>query len=427
VGVLLGIKNSVWGVGRDQARRIGILPIIPEASPAFESRSGPAVVVPGDAAGLHWPAMATVKRKKKVDPRQARRSALQARLREAGVDALLITNPVDIRYLTGFIGDDSWAVVPSKGRAVAILTDARFEQQVRHEAPGVRAYIRRKTLTEELTRLIHQRGYARLGLQPGHVTLALRKQLVKHLGAKAIKPIDDGLLEQRSVKDAEEIRSIRKAIDIQQRAFEELRAFVKPGVSEAEAAAFLEFRMRSLGADGRSFPTIMAADANAALPHAIPGRKKMRKGGLLLIDWGAKVNGYCGDLTRVVAFGSMKRKMREVYQVVLDAQQAGIEAARVGTALADVDRAARRVIEAWGYGKQFGHSLGHGLGLDIHEQPTLSARSKGVLAAGQVVTVEPGVYLPGVGGVRIEDDVLVTEKGPKVLSDLPKGLDSAII
>ncbi len=371
--------------------------------------------------------MATVKRKLKTDARHARRAALQARLREAAVEALLITNPVDIRYLTGFIGDDSWAVVPAKGRGVVILTDMRFEEQVRHEAPGIRAMIRRKGLAEELAKLVKQRGYERVGVQPGHVTLALRKQLVKHVGAKAVKPIEDGLLQQRASKDADEVRCIRKAIDIQQRAYRELLGFVKPGVSEAAAAAFLEYRMRSLGADGPSFPTIMAADANAALPHAIPGRAKFRKGGLLLIDWGAKFGGYCGDLTRVIAFGSMKRTMRAVYQVVLEAQLAGIEAIKPGVELAEVDATARRVIKRAGYGKQFGHSLGHGLGLDIHEQPTLAARSKGVLEEGQVVTVEPGVYLPGIGGVRIEDDVLVTAKGGRVLSDLPKALESAII
>lgn len=370
--------------------------------------------------------MASAKRKTS-DVRDARRSALQRRLAEAGVDALLLTNPVDIRYLTGFIGDDSWAVVPARGKAVVILTDARFEEQVGREAPGIRAIIRRKTLGDELAKLMRGRQYRVLGLQPGHVTLALRKQLVKQLGAKAIKPIDDGLLTQRSVKDDTELRSIRKAIDIQQRAYLELLEWITPGITEAAAAAYLEYRMRSLGADGVGFPTIMAADANAALPHAIPGTRKLKRGGLLLIDWGAKCNGYCGDLTRVVALGSMTKKMRGVYQVVLEAQLAGIDAVRVGAALPDVDAAARRVITKAGYGKAFGHSLGHGLGLDVHEQPTLARRARGTLEAGQVVTVEPGIYLPGVGGVRIEDDVLVTPRGPKVLSDLPKGLESTII
>ena len=185
--------------------------------------------------------------------------------------------------------------------------------------------------------------------------------------------------------------------------------------------------MRLLGADGPSFPTIVAADANASLPHAIPGRRKVKKGGIVLIDWGAKWGGYCSDLTRVVALGKMPAKIQEIYQIVYDAQRAAIDAIEPGKALKEIDAAARTVIEKAGFGDQFGHSLGHGLGLDVHEQPTLSGRSKGSLEPGHVVTVEPGIYLPGVGGVRIEDDVLVTAKGRRVLSDLPATIGSTII
>jgi Xaa-Pro aminopeptidase len=176
-----------------------------------------------------------------------------------------------------------------------------------------------------------------------------------------------------------------------------------------------------------SFPSIIAADANASLPHAVPGKKKIKAGGIVLIDWGAKWGGYCSDLTRVVAVGKMKPKIREIYKIVLDAQVAAIDAIAPGKRLCDIDAVARRAIDKAGYGERFGHSLGHGIGLDIHEQPVLAAKAKGELRPGQVVTVEPGIYLPGVGGVRIEDDVLVTPRGRKVLSDLPKSLESAII
>ncbi|HEX7010598.1 MAG TPA: M24 family metallopeptidase, partial [Phycisphaeraceae bacterium] len=188
------------------------------------------------------------------------------------------------------------------------------------------------------------------------------------------------------------------------------------------------YQMRKLGADGPSFPTIVAADASASLPHAIPGPRKLRKNGIVLIDWGARWGGYCSDLTRVVALGRMPPKLREIYQIVLDAQLAAIDAIAPGKPLKEVDAAARRLIERAGYGRQFGHSLGHGIGLDIHEMPTLSPRSdKGELEPGHVVTVEPGIYLPGIGGVRIEDDVLVTPRGAQVLSRLPKDLKSAMI
>jgi Xaa-Pro aminopeptidase len=239
--------------------------------------------------------------------------------------------------------------------------------------------------------------------------------------------VDDGLLDQRAVKQPMEISAIRQALKIQRQAFRRTLDQLRPGQTENQVAAFLEYQMRLLGADGASFPTIAAADANAALPHAIPGPRKLRRGGILLIDWGARFRGYCGDLTRVVALGKMPPKLREVYKVVLDAQLAAIDAVGPGKRLKDIDAVARCMIEKAGYGEYFGHGLGHGIGLDIHEQPVLSRRAKGELRPGHVVTVEPGIYLPGVGGVRIEDDVLVTARGRQVLSDLPKSLESAII
>ena len=185
--------------------------------------------------------------------------------------------------------------------------------------------------------------------------------------------------------------------------------------------------MRMLGADEAAFPTIVAADVNAALPHAIPGTTKVKRGGIVLIDWGARFHGYHSDMTRVIAFGRMPRAIKEIYRVVADAQQAGIAAIKPGVRLKDVDAAARKVIKRAGYGKQFSHSLGHGLGLNIHECPSLAPTAKGVLEASMVVTVEPGIYLGGVGGVRIEDDVVVTARSGRLITDLPKSLESAII
>ena len=356
-------------------------------------------------------------------------TALKKRLGTSKADALLICNPVDIRYLTGFVGDDSWVLLPlsPRSRKIYILSDFRFEEQIEREAPHATAIMRRKGLVEELARLADRAKVKRIGLQPDHVTLSLRKKLVKPFGAGRLVEVQDDLLNQRAVKQEGEVDAIREALRIQQQAYHETLAFLKPGMTEAEVAAYLEYRMRALGADGRSFPTIVAADANAALPHAIPGSAKIRKGGIVLIDWGAKWGGYCSDLTRVVAIGKMPAKMRDIYQIVLEAQLAAIDAIRPGAMFKDIDAVARRIISKAGYGRQFGHSLGHGIGLEIHEQPTLSQRSEGPLQPGQVVTVEPGIYLPGQGGVRIEDDVLVTRDGATVLSDLPKTLESAII
>ncbi|MDH3583872.1 MAG: aminopeptidase P family protein, partial [Phycisphaerae bacterium] len=204
-------------------------------------------------------------------------------------------------------------------------------------------------------------------------------------------------------------------------------AEVKPGMTEQEVAARLEYHMRCGGADGPSFPIIVGAGANGSIPHYMPGRARVKKHGTILIDFGARYRGYCSDMTRVVALGRMPRKLAEIYKIVLNAQLAGIDAIGPGVPLKKVDAAARAVIDGAGYAKHFRHGLGHGIGLEIHEEPRLSARSRGELQPGQVVTVEPGIYLPGVGGVRLEDDILVTDRGHRNLCRLPKSLESAII
>ena len=351
----------------------------------------------------------------------------RARDNDWGVDAILISNARDIRYLTGFIGDDSWAVVALSSNRVTVISDSRFREQIEIEAPHVAVRIRKGPLTDEVNALMKRRGWDRIGLQASYVTLVERKALAKKLGARRLVAIDDGLLHQRAVKDDAELAGIRKALRIQETAYQNTLSWLQPGLREYEVAAYLEYQMRSLGADRPSFPTIIAADANASLPHAIPGSKKIKKGGVVLIDWGARWKGYCSDLTRVIAIGKMPAKIREIYDIVRDAQQAAIDAIAPGKPLAAIDAVARELISKAGYAKHFGHSLGHGIGLNIHEQPTLASRSKGDLEPGHVVTVEPGIYLPAVGGVRIEDDVLVTQKGRRVLSRLPSDLESAII
>ncbi len=364
---------------------------------------------------------------KSASPHAPRLGQLRERMEDWQVDALLVSNSVDIRYLAGFVGDDSWLLVGKSGKPI-ILSDRRFEEQIQREAPQAKEIMRTKSLAETACQVVDKRGWSSLALQSDYLTITQRKQLAKHIGASRLKDVDDGLFDQRAFKTDDEIKLIQKAGKIQQQALRALLEQLKPGMSEFEAAGLLEYEMRRLGADGPSFPTIMAADANAALPHAIPGKSKLRKGGIVLIDWGARYQGYCSDMTRVFAFGNMKPKLREIYQVVLDAQLAAIEAIRPGVEMAEVDKIARDIITKAGYGKEFSHSLGHGIGLDIHEQPRLAASIKGALQTGQIVTVEPGIYLPGIGGVRIEDDILVTDKGHRNLTtDLPKSLDSAIL
>ncbi|MEM1097600.1 MAG: aminopeptidase P family protein [Planctomycetota bacterium] len=363
----------------------------------------------------------------------ARLAAFRKRLRNDGFDATLVTEAVDIRYLTGFVGDDSWLLVFASGQPI-ILSDSRFTTQIECESPHSKALIRKGAMADAVKRAIGSRRLGSLALPENHVTLGQRKKIASALRGTGIqlKAFDDRLAEQRATKTPDEVKLIAKAGRIQQQAYEETLAYLEPGLTEAQVAAHLEYRMRDLGADGVSFPSIVAADANAALPHAIPGPRKLKKGSLVLVDWGAKFKGYCSDMTRVIALGKMKPKLREIYQVCLDAQLLAIDAIAPGQKLRDVDAVARKHIEEAGYGEFFGHGLGHGIGLDIHEEPRLSplAPKDGVLEPGHVVTVEPGIYLPGIGGVRIEDDVLVTDGtsgGHQVLTDLPKDLASAII
>lgn len=357
----------------------------------------------------------------------ARVAAVRRRVEGWHVDALLVTHPPDIRYLTGFIGDDSWAVVPAGSGRVTVLSDRRFEQQIRREAPQVSVVMRRKGLAEALARVADRRGYGRLAVCADHVTLAQRRALGRALGGGRLRVVGDVLLGQRAVKDAGEVAAIRRALRTQQEAFRRTVGSIRAGQTEVAVAARLEYEMRLLGADGASFPTIVAAGANASLPHAIPGTRRLRRPGLLLVDWGARVGGYCGDMTRVLALGRMPARLVRAYDVVREAQLAAIDAIAPGRRLAEIDAVARRLIQRAGYGRRFGHSLGHGVGLEIHEQPVLAGRASGELVPGHVVTVEPGIYLPGVGGIRIEDVVLVTERGGRVLSDLPTDRRSAII
>ena len=363
-----------------------------------------------------------------VPPRlRERLRACRARVREMGVEALLVTDPRDVRYLTGFSGEDSWLLVRSRAQRPHLLSDARFAEQIEREAPHVAAVIRDGSMGDALEKLLGRLRVETVGLPAGSVTLAQQRALKRKLGARRPRAVDDGLLWQRAHKDEAEIRAIRRAIRVQEAAYERALARIEPGMRERELAALIEYEMRVGGAEARSFPTIVAVAGHASQPHAEPGGRRVREGAGLLIDWGARVNGYCGDLTRVVALGRMPDRLRRVYDVVLEAQRAAIDAIAPGRSLYDVDRAARGVIEAAGYGDRFGHGLGHGIGMAVHEQPVLSPRAEGELAPGHVVTVEPGVYLPGRLGVRIEDDVAVTQRGRRVLSRLPTDPDSAII
>ncbi|UCC31366.1 MAG: aminopeptidase P family protein [Phycisphaerales bacterium] len=346
-------------------------------------------------------------------------------MKKRRVGAYLVTNPVDYFYLTGFTGEDSAVLIAP--RQVHLITDGRFDESSKKECPWARKWMRKLLLNDEIAKACKELKLRSVAVQPDHMTLGDHAALDKLTKGTRLTKAPPIATTMRRAKSASELGAIGKALRVAEEAFLAMRRTIRVGQTEREIAARLEYEMKKRGASGPSFPTICAVGANAALPHAVPGSSKVKKGSAILFDWGARVGGYCSDLTRMVFVGSIPRKLREVYGIVLEAQRRATADIRPGKRMCDVDAIARNFIADAGYGEAFNHGLGHGLGLDVHEAPSLSWRSKEKLEAGMVVTVEPGIYLPGVGGVRIEDDVFVTATGRRVLSRLSAKLDGAVI
>jgi Xaa-Pro aminopeptidase len=374
----------------------------------------------------------------------ARRDRLLAQLHDEGLDAVLITQPVNVSYLTGFSGDASCLIVGP--RATLMVSDGRFTDQLADECPGLETVIRPPTvpLGEAAAAVLNKLGLRAVGSESGHLTVAEFAVLSYATPTLEWKPAGDRVERQRMVKDAGEIEQIRQAIRYAEKAFVMFRAMLRPDDTEKDLADNLEHFVRRAGAKSSAFPSIVAVGPRAALPHAPPTRKRVHEAPLLLVDWGADGSFYKSDLTRVLfthnnspfagaggasrprAAADLPPRLKEVYEVVLRAQQRAIDAVRPGVQAKDVDAAARSVITEAGYSEYFTHSIGHGIGMMIHEAPIMRANTETVLAAGMVVTIEPGIYLPGLAGVRIEDDVLVTPEGCEVLTSVPKNLDAAI-
>jgi Xaa-Pro aminopeptidase len=353
--------------------------------------------------------------------RTDRTDRLVSLLSDAEVDAMLITELVNVRYLTGYTGSNGLAVVGPRTRA--FITDFRYVEQA---AEQVDKSFDRHQATQELVEAIERvlpGGPLKLGFELANLSVRDHRQLRQTLPDRVELVGLDGLVERlRVVKEPDEVEHIREAAKVADAAFEELMAGGLVGKTERELAFELGARMYRLGASRPSFDTIIASGPRGALPHATPRDVEVKAGELAVIDWGAELDGYCSDCTRTLATGDPGAAAREVYALVLEAQKAGLDALQAGAAARAVDSAAREVITAGGHGEQFGHGLGHGVGLEIHEAPRLSQRSDAVLEAGDVVTVEPGVYLPERFGVRIEDLVVVTDAGCEILTSITKDL-----
>jgi len=360
-----------------------------------------------------------------------RLTRIKKTLRNRKLDALLVTHPQNRRYLSGFkagdmiINESSGALlIPRRGRPL-LMTDFRYQLEAETEALGFDVLIYQRGLLDILKKILAGRGIKRLAFESHyflHQSAGKLESLTRKLEIELTPTI--GLVEKlRLCKSPLEIEKIRTAVLLNEQVFQQVFGELKPGVTERQVAIRIETLMREMGAEGPSFETIVAGGPNGAKPHAVPSKRPLQKGEPIVIDMGLIIDGYCSDMTRSVVLGEMDAKTKEIFRLVRKAQQAGIAAIHEGVTGAEVDRTAREIISEAGYGKNFGHGLGHGVGLAVHEGPGLSRRYKRKLKAGMVVTVEPGIYLPDWGGVRLENMVAVTELGSEVLNTDTSFLD----
>ncbi|MFH0888551.1 MAG: Xaa-Pro peptidase family protein [Planctomycetota bacterium] len=349
------------------------------------------------------------------------------KLTELKSDAFLVTNTINIQYLTGFTGEDSFLLVTP--RTSFFITDSRFTEQAKEEIENknIKIIQHKDGLLKKIAEIVSANKGSkikRLAFESSFMSVNFFRQLKKNLknGIKLL-PAQNTIELLRAIKTPEEIEKIKKSIKCAADAFNKIRNFIKPGITEKEMANEIDYYMRKLGAAGSGFPPIIGVDERAALPHAPISSKKVSVQSLVLIDWGACYNAYNSDLTRVLFMGNVPAKTKTLYQIVLEAQQRAIDISKPGEIIQDIDSAARNYIKQKGYGNYFGHSLGHGVGRMVHELPGINIKNKEILKPGMVFTVEPGIYLPGKVGIRIEDMVLVTETGCEVLTDcVPKKL-----
>ncbi|MBQ9197070.1 MAG: aminopeptidase P family protein [Clostridia bacterium] len=335
--------------------------------------------------------------------------------------AALLHNPSNIFYLSGYTGEGLLLVAPGLS---AVITDFRYVEAAQRQCPGfavhaIRNGVSHVQLAYELLRGVH---INQLAIEDNIITVRGMRDIEKAMPGIAFVPLDFKPEKLREVKDDDELSRIERACDITCQAFEYICGFIAPGRTEREVQLALDYKMLQLGAEGLAFDTIVASGENGSLPHAVPGEREIKEGDMVTIDFGARFEGYDADMTRTVAVGQPSEKMRRIYEIVLHAQETAQAAIAPGMKCSDIDKIARDIIAEAGYGECFGHSTGHGVGIDIHEEPRVSARSEQVLAPGNIVTVEPGIYVPGLGGVRIENTCVVTETGVRALCGASKEL-----
>ncbi|MEM7455259.1 MAG: aminopeptidase P family protein [Planctomycetota bacterium] len=362
----------------------------------------------------------------------ARRNIVRKQISSSGIDALLVSNLVNVRYLTGFTGS-AGSLILMQDRAI-LVSDFRYQTQISEEcseavssgelevaicAPGTKR-------PDFLMQQIRTTEASKIGYEHSTISKFSFDQLAAELSADLVRT-DSWVEDARAIKDQLEIKLIRNSISVNERSFQAMTGALQPEMTEREFAHNLEHTMRSMGASGCAFDPIVGVGPRAALPHGTPSDENLASSPYLLVDWGTCLEGYCSDLTRIIVTGEIPAQLRKIYEIVLAAHDAAIAQVRPGIDVQQLDHAARSVIEESGYGEYFGHGLGHSFGLEIHETPFASPTAAGTLQPNMVLTIEPGIYLPGEVGVRIEDDVLVTEDGCEVLSTLPTDLDQCAV
>ena len=350
-----------------------------------------------------------------------KREIIASMVREQGMDGVLLTSNA-VRYYAVGSGAEGITLITAEGRGYA-LTDSRYREALEQAAGplGFSVVLLQKNLIDTISDLCSDLGIKRLGYEDDTIRLKEYRRLQSALDCELV-PAGEALSTLRQIKSEDEIKRIISAQRIAERAFEDLLGELRPGRTERELAAFLDYRMASYGSQGRSFATILISGENTSKPHGEPGERLLKAGDFITVDFGARVDGYRSDMTRTVALGHISEEMERVYQTVLDAQLAGIEALDVGKTGAEVHESAHRIIRDAGYGDYFGHGLGHSLGVEIHERPSASPNSEARFCVGNILTVEPGIYLPGRFGVRIEDMIFLSGKGKMNLTRTPKSL-----
>lgn len=344
---------------------------------------------------------------------------VREKLNKNSVDALLVTNMHNIRYLTNFTGTTALALITKE--EAYLVTDFRYTEQAAEQAEGFKVVENKGLIYKELARIVEESQIKQLAFEETDVSYAIYKQLDELIDAELVAL--SGVVEKiREVKSEDEIKTIQKAVEITEKAYDYILGIAKAGVTEIELANKLDFYMRKLGANGVSFDTIVASGVRSAMPHGVASNKVIEEGDMITIDFGCIYHGYVSDMTRTFALGDPGEELKKAYEVVYQANKKVAEQAKAGMTGAEVDAIARDYITEQGYGDYFGHSTGHGIGLEVHEGPGINARNNNKLVVNNVITNEPGIYIPGLGGIRLEDDLVITEDGNRNLMELSKKL-----